>query len=404
MSSRVLLLSVGGQASEELVGPLEQRDLAVSIAHDANSALGRLGDYQLIILDAADEATLTLLCRRITDAGANHAPILAVAQERDVDVRVRLLEAGADDVVARPIDERELNAIVDALMLRASPGAQPTTDLPAAFQAPEPSGPGRVIAFAAAKGGAGTTTLAVNTAVALAEMAPGSVAIADLDLQHGQVATHLDIYGRTSTAELAREEYTGLGSDMLQESGRRHSSGLMVFGGPYRPDDGLDVTSQQLASLVDALRQEYRTVVVDVGSNFDARGLTVLERADRLCLVLTPDIPSLRLIHAALQVLSESGSATERATYVVNEPYPKPMIGPAQIEEHLGLKVDLQVAYDEAFVKAINEGQPLIIQSRRSPPATSIRRLADVLAGTASDVDDLQPQRRGLLRGLLGRS
>jgi pilus assembly protein CpaE len=58
-----------------------------------------------------------------------------------------------------------------------------------------------VIVFASAKGGSGTTTLAVNTALLLAEMAPGNVAIADLDMFHGQVSTHLDIYGRGSATD-----------------------------------------------------------------------------------------------------------------------------------------------------------------------------------------------------------
>ena len=206
MPSRVLLLSVDGKAAEELVAPLEQRDMTVSIAHDLATAIHRLAEHQLIILDAGDASTLTMLCRRITDAsGSSHAPIIAIAHSSDVEERVELLEAGADDVLAQPIDVRELEAIVEALLLRS----RPATRAPAADQPPAPAaprGPGRVIAFAAAKGGSGTTTLAVNTALVLAEMAQGPVAIADLDMLHGQVSTHLDIYARTSTAALAREE------------------------------------------------------------------------------------------------------------------------------------------------------------------------------------------------------
>lgn len=405
MSSRVLLLSVNGQAAEGLVAPLEQRDMTVSIAHDLATAIHRLAEHQLIILDAGDTATLTMLCRRINDAaGSNHAPIIAIAHTSDVEERVSLLEAGADDVLAQPIDERELEAIVEALLLRSQSAVE---TLPAVQTAAPPAlrGPGRVIAFAAAKGGSGTTTLAVNTAILLAEMTAGTVALADLDMQHGQISTHLDIYARTSTAELAREEFTGLGSEMLAELGRKHSSGVMVFGGPYRPDDALDVTSQQMASLVDALRNEYATVVVDIGSSFDIRSMAVLNKAERVALIVTPDIPSLRLIHAALQVLAEAGSASERAVFVVNDIYPKPAIGPAQIQEHLGIKVDHQVPYDgENFLKAVNEGQPFILQSRGSPPAAAIRRLAEALSNGVSAGEGPEPPKRGILRGLLNRS
>lgn len=406
MASRVLLLSVGGPSAEEIVGSLEQRGMTVSIAHDFDAAMHRLSEHELVILDAADEASLILLCRRINDAaGHRHPPIIAIAHTSDVEARVKLLEAGADDVLSRPVDDRELEAIVDALLLR--PVATPVVaDDEAPVTAPRPPGsPGRVIAFAAAKGGSGTTTLAVNTAILLAEMAPGNVAIADMDMLHGQVATHLDIYARTSTAELAREQYSGLGTETLQEAGKRHSSGLIVFGAPYRPDEALDVSGEQLGSLVDTLRATYGTVIIDAGSTFDVRALTVLDRADKVCLVLTPDIPSLRLLHAALQVLTDSGTAAERAMYVVNDVYPRPMIGPEQIEEHLGLNVGHQVPYDgENFVKAINEGQPFILQARRSPPAAALRRLADSLYDGSTSDELIEPQKRRGLRSFLNRS
>jgi pilus assembly protein CpaE len=404
LSSRVLLLTPEGQPTARVVQPLERLGLSISVSHDPGSALQRVGEHQLIILDVPDPASLAMLCRRINDeAGSAHPPILAVAQSRDVEARVRLLEAGADDVLAHPIDERELEALVDALLLRAPTATRAAIGQPPV--APRPAGaPGRVIAFGSAKGGSGTTTLAVNTALILAEMAPGSVAIADFDMYHGQVSTHLDIYARSSTAALAREEPANLTPELIQESGRPHSSGLTVFGGPYRPDDAVDVSGVQLVGLVEILRTVYGTVVVDAGSTLDMRALGVLERADRIALVLTPDIPALRLLHACLQVLSEQGSAADRSIFVVNQIYPKSMIGGEQIEEHLGIKVGLEIPYDgENFLKAINEGQPLVNSAHRSPAAASLRRLAGQLTEVSSESEIVQPQRRGLFRGLLGR-
>ncbi len=404
MSSRVLLLTVGVEPAEQLSGPLERRGMTVSVASDLAAALPRLGDHQLIVLDAPDAASLALLCRRINDAaGSAHPPILAIAHSRDVEARVELLEAGADDVLARPIEERELEALVEALLMRSSATAHAQAPAAPLVQRPA-SAPGRVIAFGAAKGGSGTTTLAVNTALVLAEMAPGSVAIADFDMFHGQVATHLDLYGPSSTAELAREEPAGLTPEQIQEAGRLHSSGLTVFGGPYRADEGAEVQAHHLIGLADALGRVYGTVVIDVGSTLDMRALAVLEHAHRVAMVLAPDIPALRLLHGALQVMSESGAAAERAVFVVNDIYPRPMIGPEQIEEHLGIKVGLQVPYDaEIFVRAANEGQPLILLARRSAPAAAIRRLAELLADSGRGEEVRVPERRGLLRGLLGR-
>jgi pilus assembly protein CpaE len=323
-----------------------------------------------------------------------------------VEERVRLLEAGADDVLTRPIDPRELEALVEALLLRA-PVAGLAEGAAGVTLTPRPSGePGRVIAFASAKGGSGTTTLAVNIALVLAEMAPGNVAVADFDLYHGQVSTHLDIYPRSSTAALAREEHDTLNPEVFQEAGRQHSGGLTVFGGPYRPDDGLDITGSQLVGLLEHLRQLYGTVVIDAGSVLDVRILDVLDRADEVVLVLTPDIPSLRLLHAGLQVLSESGSATDRATFVVNQVYPRQMIDGEQIEEHLGIKVGMEIPYDgENFLKAVNEGQPLVAFGHRSSATAALRKLATQLTNGEVEAVTLPAQgRTGRFKGLLSRS
>ena len=401
------MLTADGRADNAIVEPLQRLGMDVFVTPDLGSALLRLGENQLLILDARDESTLAMLCRRINDeTGSRHPPILAVSHSLDVDARVNLLEAGADDVIGLPVDERELGALVEALLLRApSPPATGDSTTTGAAPRPVPTGPGRVIAFAAAKGGSGTTTLAVNTALILAEMAPGSVAIADMDMYHGQVATHLDLYARNSTAQMAREDRSTQSADAIHDEGKQHASGLMVFGAPYRPDEGLDVTGAQLATLVQQLRGVYGTLIVDAGSTLDMRALSVLTAADHVVMPITPDIPSLRLLHAALQVMSEAGSLTDKTIFVLNEMYPHPTILGEQIEEHLGVRIGLEVPHDgENFMRAVNEGQPLVLLARRSAAAAAIKRLAELTAETRLEDEVMQPPRRGRLRSFLGRS
>jgi len=407
LSNSILVLTADGLADNAIVEPLQRAGMNVSVTDDLGSALQHLGEQQLLILDASDESKLAMLCRRINDeTGSRHAPILAVAHSHDVEERVHLLEAGADDVIGLPVDERELTALVEALLLRAP--ASPTTGEGTTISAPPrpmPTGPGRVIAFAAAKGGSGTTTLAVNTALILAEMAPGSVAISDMDMYHGQVATHLDLYARNSTAQMAREDRSTQTPDMIHDEGKQHASGLMVFGAPYRPDEAIDVSGAQLAALVEQLRGVYGTVIVDAGSTLDMRSLSVLAAADHVVMPITPDIPSLRLLHAALQVMSEAGTLTDKTMFVLNQMYPHPTIMADQIEEHLGVRIALEVPYDgENFLRGVNEGQPLVLLARRSAAAGAIKRLAELTAETRLEDEVMQPARRGRLRSFLGRS
>ena len=87
-------------------------------------------------------------------------PVMCVSATDDVEERIAFLEAGADDVMARPFDARELEARVEALLLRF----QRSKDL-----APIISADGltlararRTVAVYSPKGGVGTTTVATN--------------------------------------------------------------------------------------------------------------------------------------------------------------------------------------------------------------------------------------------------
>src|SRR5205085_9376738 len=156
--------------------------------------------------------------------------------------------------------------------------------------------------------------------------------------------------------------------------------------GPYRPDEATGITSDQLSVLLKTLRGMYATVVVDGGSTMDGRAMSVLNSADRLALVVTPDIPALRLLHSALEVFSEMGNAADRTTFVFNDIYPKSSISADQIEEHLSIKVGATIPYDsENFLRAINEGQPIVTFARRLAATAALKRLAEILSENDED-------------------
>jgi Flp pilus assembly CpaE family ATPase len=104
-----------------------------------------------------------------------------------------------------------------------------------------------------------------------------------------------------------------------------------------------------------------------------------------------------------LQMLSETGSTADRSLFVVNMIYAKAMIGAEQIEEHLGIKVGGEIPYDgENFLRAINEGQPLVNIAHRSAASVAIRNLAGQLSNGGPEAEIAAPK-RGMFRGLLGR-
>src|SRR4029077_3692132 len=160
-----------------------------------------------------------------TTVGLSALPILCVSRNDDVEDRIRLLEAGADDVIARPFDARELDARAEALALRLQ-RSRDVGSVASSGVTIRDSTQRRIIAVYSPKGGVGTTTVAVNVATWLAGQRPGAVAILDLDFQFGQVATHLNLETRTTMAEVVRDEATLRDPGLLQAAMDRHATGL----------------------------------------------------------------------------------------------------------------------------------------------------------------------------------
>ncbi|CAN5776124.1 response regulator [soil metagenome] len=409
MSARVLLLSVDGPAQQAVTDALKESGATLTVLDNVAAAAEQTPAHQLVIVEAASNESVGRLLRILSQsanvAGPARPRFLAIAHSDSIEQRVALLEQGADDVVVQPFDPRELEAMVEALLLQAAPPRRAVEKVPDADVSDGGRQEGQVYLFAAAKGGVGSTALAVNTCLALLESVRSGVALADLDFHHGQVATFLDVRAPTTTADLARDDVALADDQLLWQSGVEHSSGVHVFAAPSRPDLGAAIDHVQAVTLLTALRRAFSLVVIDAGSVLDWRSLALIGAADRVVITLTPEIPSLRVLHGALEVLSEGETDTERTLFVLNNTYPQQRVTAEQIEEHLGVTIALQVPYDpELFLTAANEGKPIMIEAPRSPQAQAFRRLAGLLRGETDGPPAAAAQdRRRRLGSLLKR-
>ena len=165
----------------------------------------------------------------------------------------------------------------------------------------------------------GTTTLAVNVAVALAGRGGRSVALLDLDLGWGQVATHLNISPRLTIVELARDAAALEDPELVRGYADEHRSGVAVFGAATRPDEAGLITQEHVEGLLAAMLNSYDVTVVDAGSTLDERAVTLFNHADRVVIVVSPEIPAVRVTHNLMEVLSEYEGPSDRQVFVLNQ-------------------------------------------------------------------------------------
>ena len=375
-ASTILLLESDPTVDDSLANILIAAGHAVTRTSDPDVALTGVADHQLLIIDVATGPRSAIeICTEIRSAPTStHIPVMCASVSDDVEERILFLEAGADDVVARPFDARELEARVEALLLRF----QRSRDLSpsAASGAPTVGRARRLVAVYGPKGGAGTTTIATNIAVAAAARRPDRVLLVDLDLQFGGVATHLNLRPRQTLADLVHDDMAMRDPDILRGFAVRHDSGLQVLAAPTGPEAAETISAQHVGRILATALEGYDRVVVDAGSGLDERVLTVMEAADSIILPVYPEIAALKSMHALLEYLGETGSIGLKAMLVVNNPFAREILKLRDVESALGSKVAFELPYDPfLYLKAVNEGVPVVVGAPRSAPAEQLVRL-----------------------------
>jgi pilus assembly protein CpaE len=374
--------------SDELRGQLEAqfgnanyRTASVATPADAVAAL-RDAPYDLVV---AEGLAVSGAIGRIRTAAAIPTPVLVIAPAGDVEARIAFLEAGADDVITAGFARRELEARVEALLIRAGRIS------PAAARNHLPTG--EIVTFFSPKGGVGTTTLAVNAAILLAGGTPGArsstgpvpgarVLLVDLDLQFGQVATHLNLTPRFDLAGLATDEPALNDVELAASYLTTHASGVQVLAAPTHPDADFRVSVDQLDRALSLLRPRFDHVIVDCGSRLDPRTLWMLEQADTHIFVIFPELAALRATSLLLGFLAETATLRARTHFVVNHIFPKELLKTRDIENLLRSKPAAEIPYTEVeMIRAVNEGVPVVTSHPGSPVALALQKVAQAIAG-----------------------
>ncbi|MCV0403948.1 MAG: AAA family ATPase [Chloroflexi bacterium] len=366
---------------------------------DAVAAM-RNRSYDLIVAEglAASGAIASL-----RTAGTNGViPVLVVAPAHDVEARIAFLEAGADDVIAGGFAPNELEGRVMAQLIRTGKVSPDVTRTASA----------EVIAFFSPKGGVGTTTLAVNTAVLLAggaapapstkipepQLPTSRVLLVDMDLQFGQVATHLNLTPRYGIDGFATDEPALSDPELARQYLTPHSSGLMVLAAPVRPEADARVTVDHIERILSLLRPSFDHIVVDLGSRLDPRTVWVLEQSDAHVFVLFPEIAALRSMSLLLAFLAETTPVQPRTSLVVNHVFPKELLKTRDVENLLRAKPAAEIPYTEVeMIRSVNEGVPLVIGRPASPATAAMRRVAQSVIGIQQQPGaPKKPERRSL--------
>jgi pilus assembly protein CpaE len=346
--------------------------------------LAEAGSPQVLVLGADVPLQRALgLAAQLDVAGSGTSVVLIGPS--DPDLWVAAMRSGVRDVLSSDAGPDDVAAVLRRCADLARARAQAT--------AAEPHSDHRVIVVASAKGGVGKTTVATNLAVGLARSGAGSTVIVDLDLQYGDVASALALVPEYTLPDTVH----GAASNdplLLKTFLTRHPSGLYVVAGSDSPAAGDAVTSEQVARLVETLRQEFQYVVLDTAPGLSEHTLTVLEKATDLVLLSGADVPGVRGLRKEIDVLTELGLVPARRHLLLNMWDADGALSMKDIETTIGTPLDLVLPRSSAVPMSTNTGVPLLQTGGRDAVAKSLQTLLDRFVPQAA------PVRTGFFRRL----
>jgi pilus assembly protein CpaE len=314
---------------------------------------------------------------REEEGSESHVPIIMLTAESEVEQKIRGLRAGADDYLVKPFHPAELIARIKSLLARFAPkdvlvGRPPL---------------GRVLAFYGAKGGVGTTTIAINVAIALQRELGRRVCLVDGNLQFGDHRVFLDLgLDRKSIVDVVTS--STIDADIVRSALVEHDSKIDLLLAPPSPETAELVTKEHLATIVDVLRGMYDYVVVDVDKRLDDLNLGVFDAAEHLYVVLTADLSCLKNVRLVLETLGHIGYEGDRIKLILNRANAFTGINAKTAEGALKRPIDLQVLNEyRGAISALNSGAPVMLTKSDSPLGRSfhdVARAIDKSAATGS--------------------
>jgi pilus assembly protein CpaE len=287
-----VVVALGEIGDLAIIGAVETPSDVALVVDDADQEI----DLLLVDVDFGEQTVLSMT-RELTKVRPDLGVVI-LADHPSVEFFSAAMEAGARGVLPTSPSVEDLHgrlAQIADWQRRVRSLAFATSGADAA---------GRVVVVTGAKGGVGTSTIALHLALAAVRGGKGMrVCLVDLDLQQRGLRHLLDVHGRRTILDLVpvAENVTGRHVDEALFS---HYSGLKMLLAPHEPERADEVTGDATRYILGAIRDQFDLVIVDAGSVLTEPGAVAMDFADDLILVATPDVPALRGARETLGMMS----------------------------------------------------------------------------------------------------
>ena len=385
MPERILIVDDDLETLKLVGTMLEQEGYEISAANSGAQGLEKASEEQpnLIILDIMmPEMDGYEVTRRLrSDPQTTHIPIMMLTAKGRVHEKVAGFEAGADDFLTKPVHPDELTSRVKVLLSRSA--KRPSAG---------PGKPGQIVSFIGVKGGVGTTTLAINTAVAMAQLvSERSVALAEMRPGQGNLGLMLGYPRPQALGNLLSKGHSELTTRVIESELEPHSTGVHLLMAAPSPDpQEADFSPEAAESLARNLAAMMDYVLLDLGDGLSPENEQLTAISEQVVICLEPQQVAIALAQQMLQELQELGLGPLRTNVVLINRVPSGLQAAWQSVQQALQKDILAIISPgpELAYQAVEKQIPIIRFQPGSIPGGQFRKLGEDLLALLEPVHE----------------
>jgi pilus assembly protein CpaE len=370
-SGKVVILTADAAFGEEAHAAFNASPQAALIVAGTIDSLGDAlpvdqASVVVVDLDAAVASEMQALDRLMARVG-NWPAVIVVTQRFDASVARTLLQMRVADFLVKPVSPVDLVGTC----ARVAESAPATTEVTES----------EIYTFLPSAGGAGVTTLAVQTAMMLlnsGRRGKSSTCLVDLDFQHGACADYLDLEPRLNLNEIEHRPER-LDRQLLEVMLSHHPSGLAVIAAPNRPAEMRSFDPDVVTRLLDMVSSNFDYVVFDMPRTWFSWTDNVLLGSNKLFIISEMTVPGLRHAKQLVEAIRERLGDGPKPQVIINRFEQKMFssgLRKADIEQVLGEAFSGCIPNSYSLVReAIDRGVPLEEIKPGNPVSTQLRKL-----------------------------
>jgi pilus assembly protein CpaE len=322
---------------------------------------------KVVIMEVEKDVDLSLQRMHTILERFPQVSIFATSEDKSSDTILKVMKAGADEYILRPVSEADLDSALQkhGRLWITKPVPEEQT--------------GTVVTLFSPKGGVGVTTLAINLATHIHTSTKKSTLLVDLDLNAGDASTFFNIKPAYTISDVTTN-MSRLDKSFLKGVITRHDSGVHILAEPQRVEEAAAILGEDIRKVMGLLRTMFEYIIIDTEAAVDERTISALEMSDYILLVFVMSLPGIKNMQRYLRYLEGKGFGSDRVKLVVNRYVKKGDIRLEDAEKALNHNIFWSIPNDfDSAMACLNKGIPLNMCSPRSKVNSSIKDLAEAM-------------------------